>query len=68
MLRNAAGAIAVAENVTEFTSAVVEVLTQHALRAALANAGRQFVAQHWSTLEMAKRLAQLYDETAARAS
>ena len=68
VLRNAAGAIAVAENVTEFTSAVVEVLTQPALRAALANAGRQFVAQNWSSLEMAKRLAQLYDEIVARAS
>ena len=68
VLRNAAGAIAVAENVTEFTSAVVEVLTQPALRAALGNAGRQFVAQNWSSLEMAKRLAQLYDEIVARAS
>ena len=63
-----AGAIAVAENVTEFTSAVVEVLTQHALRAVLANGGRQFVAQHWSSLEMARRLAQLYNELFARAS
>ena len=68
VLRNAAGAIVVAENVTEFTSAVVEVLTQPALRAALGNAGRQFVAQHWSSLEMARRLAQLYDEIVARAS
>ncbi len=68
VLRNAAGAIVVAENVTEFTSAVVEVLTQPALRAALGNAGRQFVAQNWSSLEMAKRLAQLYDEIVARAS
>jgi 1,2-diacylglycerol 3-alpha-glucosyltransferase len=68
VLRDAAGAIVVAENVTEFTSAVVEVLTQPALRGALGNAGRQFVAQNWSSLEMAKRLAQLYDQVAARAS
>jgi hypothetical protein len=44
------------------------VLTQPALRAALGNAGRQFVAQNWSSLEMAKRLAQFYNELFARAS
>jgi hypothetical protein len=41
---------------------VVEVLTQSQLRAALGSAGRQFVARNWSSLEMAKRLAQIYDE------
>jgi 1,2-diacylglycerol 3-alpha-glucosyltransferase len=68
VLANAAGAIVVAENVTEFTTAVVEVLTQSGLRAALASAGREFVARNWSSLEMAKRLAQLYNEVVATPS
>jgi 1,2-diacylglycerol 3-alpha-glucosyltransferase len=65
VLRDAAGAIVATEDVTEFASAVVKVLTQPALRAALASAGREFVARRWSSVEMAKRLAQLYDETVA---
>jgi 1,2-diacylglycerol 3-alpha-glucosyltransferase len=68
VLANAAGAIVVEENVTQFTSAVVEVLTQPERRATLGSAGRQFVARHWSSLEMARRLAQLYDELAATRS
>jgi glycosyltransferase involved in cell wall biosynthesis len=68
VLRNAAGALVVAEDVTEFSAAVVRVLTQPPLRAALASAGREFVARHWSSLEMAKRLAELYDEIATAAS
>jgi hypothetical protein len=47
---------------------VVEVLTQSGLRAALASAGRRFVARNWSSLEMAKRLAQLYTEVIAAPS
>jgi glycosyltransferase involved in cell wall biosynthesis len=44
VLRHAAGAIVAALDVTQFTAAVVEVLTQPALREALSKAGRQFVA------------------------
>lgn len=65
VLEHASGALVVRENVTEFSTAVVEVLTQPSLRTALANAGRQFVARNWSSVEMAKRLAQLYEEVAA---
>jgi 1,2-diacylglycerol 3-alpha-glucosyltransferase len=62
VLRHAAGAIVVPEDVAEFSAAVVQVLTQSALRASLASAARDFVARCWSSSEMAKRLARLYDE------
>jgi glycosyltransferase involved in cell wall biosynthesis len=65
VLKDAGGALVVPETVTQFSAAVVEVLTQPGLRTALANAGRQFVARHWSSVEMAKRLARLYEEIAA---
>ncbi len=65
VLRNAAGAIVVAEDVTEFAAAVVKILTKSQLRAELAGAGREFVARYWSSLEMAKRVAALYDEIVA---
>jgi len=60
VLRDAGGALVVAEDVKEFAAAVVSVLTRPELRASLASAGRAFVAQRWSSNEMAKRLAQLY--------
>jgi 1,2-diacylglycerol 3-alpha-glucosyltransferase len=62
VLRDAAGALVVAEDVSEFSAAVVNVLTHPELRASLASAGRAFVAQRWSSKEMAKRLAQLYGD------
>jgi glycosyltransferase involved in cell wall biosynthesis len=65
VLRKAAGAVVVAEDVAEFAAAVVEVLTKRQLREALAGAGREFVARQWSSVAMAKRLADLYDEIAA---
>ena len=65
VLRNAAGAVVVLEDVTDFAAAVVEILTKSELRAELAGAGREFVARHWSSLEMAKRVAELYDEIVA---
>jgi hypothetical protein len=37
-------------------------LTDGALRAQLASAGRAFVARRWSSREMARRLLELYDE------
>jgi len=64
VLRDAGGALVVAEDVKEFSAAVVSVLTRPELRAALASAGRAFVAQRWSSREMAKRLAQLYGDLA----
>jgi 1,2-diacylglycerol 3-alpha-glucosyltransferase len=62
VLENAAGAVVVREDVTEFAAAVTRVLTEPALRARLASAGRDFVARQWSSREMAKRLLGLYDE------
>ena len=62
VLANAAGALVVREDVTEFAAAVTRVLTEPALRARLASAGREFVARQWSSREMAKRLLELYDE------
>ena len=58
------GALVVAEDVQEFAAAVVSVLTRPELRASLASAGRAFVAQRWSSSEMARRLAQLYGDLA----
>jgi glycosyltransferase involved in cell wall biosynthesis len=62
VLRDAAGALVVAEDVRQFASAVVGVLTRAELRASLASQGRAFVAQRWSSDEMAKRLAQVYGD------
>jgi len=60
VLRGAAGAIVVSEEVDEFAAAVTRVLTQPDLRAALAAAGRDFVGARWSSREMARRLLSLY--------
>lgn len=65
VLRNAAGALVVQEDVADFAAAVVKVLTQPELRAALRGAGRDFVARQWSSVEMAKRLLRLYEDLAA---
>ncbi len=60
VLRGAAGAIVVEEEVGAFAAAVTRVLTQPRLRATLAAAGREFVAARWSSSEMARRLLRLY--------
>jgi glycosyltransferase involved in cell wall biosynthesis len=62
VLEGVEGAIVVAEDVAEFAAAVVRVLTEPELRAALASTGRDFVARRWSSVEMARRLLGLYDE------
>jgi len=62
VLKNAAGAIVVPEDVAEFAAAVVKILTQPPLRAALGGAGRDFVARQWSSIEMARRLVRLYED------
>jgi glycosyltransferase involved in cell wall biosynthesis len=60
VLRDAAGAIVVAEDVEEFAAAVVKVLVDGDLRRSLAAAGRGFVAARWSSAEMASRLLRVY--------
>ena len=62
VLENAAGALVVREDVADFAAAVARVLTEPALRAQLASAGREFVERHWSSREMARRLIALYEE------
>jgi 1,2-diacylglycerol 3-alpha-glucosyltransferase len=62
VLAGARGALVVEEEVTAFSGAVCGVLTQPGLRATLAAAGPKFVAQHWSSREMARRLLSLYEE------
>jgi glycosyltransferase involved in cell wall biosynthesis len=62
VLRDADGAIVVAEDVAEFAAAVTKVLTQPELCRSLSAAGRGFVAARWSSVEMAKRLLRLYGE------
>ncbi len=62
VLRGAAGAIVVPEDVDEFAAAVTRVLTQPHLRATLAAAGRDFVGARWSSREMARRLLSLYSD------
>ena len=66
VLRDAGGAIVVAEEVAEFAAAVVSVLTQPELRRSLSAAGRGFVAARWSSAEMAKRLLGFYGEVRPR--
>jgi 1,2-diacylglycerol 3-alpha-glucosyltransferase len=66
VLRDAAGAVVVAEDVGEFAAAVIRVLTEPELRARLAGAAREFVARQWSSVEMARRMLQLYDEVVTR--
>jgi glycosyltransferase involved in cell wall biosynthesis len=62
VLENAAGALVVREDVEEFAAAAARVLTEPALRAQLASAGRAFVERHWSSREMARMLLSLYEE------
>jgi len=60
VLRDARGAVVVAEDLQEFATAVKAVLTQPAMRAELARDARDFVAARWSSIEMARRLLSLY--------
>jgi glycosyltransferase involved in cell wall biosynthesis len=62
VLHEAEGAIVVEEDVTAFAAAVTRVLREPELRSRLSRAGRDFVAQRWSSTEMAGRLLGLYDD------
>jgi 1,2-diacylglycerol 3-alpha-glucosyltransferase len=62
VLHEADGAIVVEEDVTAFAAAVTRVLREPELRAGLQRAGRDFVAQRWSSTEMAGRLLGLYED------
>ena len=62
VLHEAEGAIVVEEDVTAFAAAVARVLREPELRAGLQRAGRDFVAQRWSSTEMAARLLDLYED------
>ncbi len=62
VLHEADGALVVAEDVAAFAAAVTRVLREPELRAQLRRAGRDFVAQRWSSAEMAGRLLGLYED------
>lgn len=62
VLHEADGAIVVEEDVAAFAAAVTRVLCEPELRAQLRRAGRDFVAQRWSSTEMAGRLLGLYED------
>jgi glycosyltransferase involved in cell wall biosynthesis len=59
VLQPGCGALVVPERTDEFSSAVVKVLQDKALHAQLAERGREY-AQTWSSLALARRLADLY--------
>jgi glycosyltransferase involved in cell wall biosynthesis len=62
VLHEADGAIVVEEDVAAFAAAVTRVLREPELRARLRRAGRDFVAQRWSSTQMAARLFDLYED------
>jgi glycosyltransferase involved in cell wall biosynthesis len=66
VLREARGALVVRESVGEFAAAVTSVLTEPLRRAALVAEAREFVASRWSSVEMARRLLDLYGRLAGR--
>jgi glycosyltransferase involved in cell wall biosynthesis len=61
VLDGARGAIVVEEDEAGFASALQTVLTDRNLRVSLAAEARRFVAERWSSIEMAKRLLVLYE-------
>jgi len=67
ILTPASGAVVVPESIEPFAAAVVRVLSDAALAAALAARGRAY-AQSWSSLAMAQRLARVYREVGMRAT
>jgi len=68
ILASGCGALIVPEQQQQFAAAVVRVLSDARLRAALAARGRAY-ARNWSSAAMARRLAELYAELrAARAA
>jgi glycosyltransferase involved in cell wall biosynthesis len=54
----------VPEERAAFAAAVTRVLTQPALRAALAREARAHVVEHWSSAVMTRRMLALYERTA----
>ena len=64
VLKPASGARVVPERVGEFSAAVVELLSDAALRARLAEQGRCY-AHTWSSQTLARRLADIYGEVGA---
>jgi glycosyltransferase involved in cell wall biosynthesis len=67
ILTEGCGALVVRENVDEFASAVIRVLRDANLRQGLSEQAREH-AQKWSSLSMAKRLADVYAGVAAAKS
>ena len=66
ILKEGCGALIVAEELESFAAAAVRVLQDAQLRATLAHEGRRY-AREWSSLAMARRLAEIYRSTAPSA-
>jgi 1,2-diacylglycerol 3-alpha-glucosyltransferase len=66
ILKKGCGALIAEEDLNEFAAATVRVLTDAPLSAALSADGRRY-ALEWSSFAMARRLADLYRATRARA-
>jgi 1,2-diacylglycerol 3-alpha-glucosyltransferase len=62
IVKDGCGAILVAEELNEFAAAAARVLQDRQLRRTLAEEGRLY-ARDWSSLSMARRLAELYRST-----
>ena len=60
VLDGAPGAVVVDEIAARFSSAVVELLKDPAHRAALSAKASTFIAERWSSEEMARRMLDLY--------
>jgi hypothetical protein len=60
VLDGAPGAVVVDEHCGRFSSAVVELLQDPARRAALSVKASAFIAERWSSEEMARRMLDLY--------
>lgn len=67
VLRHGHGAHIAEDDPHDFASKVLALLTNHALRAELAQRGEHYV-QHWTASEMTRRLARFYEQVIADTS
>jgi glycosyltransferase involved in cell wall biosynthesis len=66
VLAGAGGALVVDEDLTSFADAIERVLKDPALRTSLAREAKAFVAEKWSSAEMARRMLDLYEQCVSR--
>jgi 1,2-diacylglycerol 3-alpha-glucosyltransferase len=68
VLEGAQGAVTVDDHLPAFASAVAELLRSPRRRAELGVQAARFVAEHWSSLEMARRMEDLYRRCVRRSA